>query len=331
MKIILLVSTILVIVHCNPLTEEWLSFKAKYGKNYEDPNEDQRRMEIFSKTMEYINNHNQKYLDDRVSFTMGINEFADLTDEEFEKFYLGKAQNSSNSGEEDIGTHNPPESLDGLPDSVDWRSEGCVTPVKYQGQCGSYWTFSTIGAVEGQNYRKTGRLVSLSEQNLLDCSSNIWYGNNGCNGGYMFRSYKYIKKNGIDTEESYPYDGKVIKCRFNNETIGANITGYIRVKKDSQYALQDAVANVGPVAVGLEVYKSFRYYNGGVYYDAQCGTSLQNHAALVVGYGTEEDGKDYWLVKNSWGTHWGLDGYIKMIRNFPTSCGILVDATYPTM
>ncbi|XP_044231460.1 procathepsin L-like [Thunnus albacares] len=220
-----------------------------------------------------------------------------------------------------------PEGAD-LPDFVDWRDKGYVTEVKNQKNCGSCWAFSATGSLEGQIFNKTGKLVSLSEQQLVDCSRD--YGNMGCSGGWMHDAFRYIKENGgLDTEDSYPYEAKDGKCRYDPAKIGANCTGYVNVKSNDEDALRDAVATIGPVSVAIDASQtSFQLYKSGVYDEPHCQSSALNHAVLAVGYGTE-NGLDYWLVKNSWGLEWGDKGYIKMSRNKQNQCGMGSYAIYP--
>ncbi|NXO14535.1 CATS protein, partial [Oriolus oriolus] len=214
-----------------------------------------------------------------------------------------------------------------IPEALDWRDKGCVTPVKNQGACGSCWAFSAVGALEAQVKLKTGNLVSLSAQNLVDCSG--MYGNKGCAGGFMTEAFQYIIDNGgIESEESYPYTAQNGTCHYNASARAASCSGFLQLPEGDEGALRDAVATVGPVAVAIDATRpSFFLYHSGVYDDPQCSQKV-NHGVLVVGYGSL-DNKEYWLVKNSWGVHFGDAGYIRMIRNASNRCGIASYASYP--
>lgn len=218
-----------------------------------------------------------------------------------------------------------------IQESIDWRKKGAVTDIKNQGRCGSCWSFSSTGALEGQHFLKTGHLVSLSEQNLIDCSTN--YGNRGCNGGWMNQAFQYIQDNGgIDTEYSYPYRGANGVCSFDSKNVGATDNGFINIPHNDEVKLKEALATMGPIAVAIDASNpSFQHYESGIYAENNCSAQHLDHGVLAVGYGTDGKGNDYYIVKNSWGTTWGMNGYMKMARNRNNHCGIASAASYPTV
>ncbi|XP_041979731.1 cathepsin L-like [Aricia agestis] len=314
--------------------EEWTAFKLEHVKSYASEVEDKFRMKIFAENKHKIAKHNQRYQKGLVSYRLKPNKYADMLHHEFVHTMNGFNRTAKHSkglykGRESRGATFIAPAHVALPEQVDWRAKGAVTDVKDQGKCGSCWSFSTTGALEGQHFRKTGYLVSLSEQNLIDCSAA--YGNNGCNGGLMDNAFKYIKDNGgIDTEASYPYEAVDDKCRYNPKNSGADDVGLVDVPQGDEDKLKAAVATIGPVAVAIDAsQETFQLYSDGVYYDENCSSENLDHGVLVVGYGTDEDGGDYWLVKNSWGRSWGQLGYIKMARNRNNHCGIASAASYP--
>ncbi|XP_055906563.1 cathepsin L [Eupeodes corollae] len=314
--------------------EEWQTFKLSHSKKYNTDVEEKFRLKIFMENKHKIAKHNQKYAQGLVGYKLGVNKYADLLHHEFVNVMNGFNRSASTSQGlngifKDSGvTFISPANVK-LPKLVDWRESGAVTPVKDQGHCGSCWSFSATGALEGQHFRKTGVLISLSEQNLVDCSTK--YGNNGCNGGLMDQAFSYIKDNGgIDTEMAYPYEGIDDSCHFDKKNIGATDKGFVDIPVGDEVKLMEAIATVGPVSVAIDAsHESFQFYQEGVYDEPTCSSEELDHGVLAVGYGTEEDGSDYWLVKNSWGTTWGDKGYIKMSRNKDNQCGIASSASYP--
>ncbi|XP_045192168.2 procathepsin L-like [Mercenaria mercenaria] len=306
---------------------QWEQFKLNYSKLYDPVDEAARRI-IWEENLRYIEKHNAEAKQGKHTFILGINEYADMTSNEFVAAMNGYRHENLKFGICHLYVN--PADISDLPDTVDWRKQGYVTEVKNQGQCGSCWAFSVTGSLEGQNFKKTGKLVSLSEKNLMDCSKRE--GNQGCDGGLMDNGFEYVIKNkGIDTEESYPYKPEDGKCKFNQANIGATAQGCKDIWKGSENELQKAVATEGPISVGIDAsHPSFQLYKSGVYYDELCSTRHLDHGVLVVGYGNEQ-GQDYWLVKNSWGPKWGQEGYILMTRNKRNNCGIASQASFPTM
>jgi len=264
------------------------------------------------------------------SHRLAVNSFADLTTDEFVRQMNG-FRNHGNQFRSAKNLHID-DNVEALPTTVDWRTKGVVTPIKNQEQCGSCWAFSAVASMEGQHALNTGKLVSLSEQNLVDCSTAE--GNEGCNGGLMDQAFEYVIKNmGIDTEMSYPYEAMDDKCRYMSKSSGASIGNFTDIMSGSESSLQTAVANVGPISVAIDASQfSFQFYSSGVYDEPNCGNTMESldHGVTAVGYGTS-NGKDYWLVKNSWGNSWGQMGYIWMSRNKKNQCGIATAASYPTL
>jgi len=305
----------------NQVDEEvqWKAWKSYHEKTYETKTEEAQRYAIWRNNLEIVRKHNAE----KHSYTLAMNQFGDLTATEFKFLFLGYRQGNSTKGSTFLSPSNVV-----LPDTVDWRTKGYVTPVKNQKQCGSCWAFSTTGSLEGQHFKKTGNLVSLSEQNLVDCSTA--YGNHGCQGGLMDNAFRYIRANdGIDTEQSYPYEARNDRCRFKRANVGATDTGFVDIQRGSESHLQEAVATVGPISVAIDAgHSSFQLYHQGVYNEPRCSRTLLDHGVLAVGYGTYQ-GQAYWLVKNSWGAGWGMEGYIMMSRNRNNQCGIATQASYP--
>ncbi|XP_076920078.1 cysteine proteinase mucunain-like [Bidens hawaiensis] len=306
----------------NAMYESWL---VKHGKVYNAIGEKDNRFQIFKDNLRYIDEHNSG----DHSYKLGLNKFADLTVDEYRLGYTGaKKMGSRNKLNNVKSDRYEVRAGDDLPESVDWRTKGAVAAVKDQGSCGSCWAFSTIGSVEGVNQIATGDLITLSEQELVDCDTSY---NQGCNGGDMDYAFDFIVKNGgIDSDKDYPYTGKDGKCDKNKKNAKVvSIDGYEDVPVNNEAALQKAAANQ-PITVAIEAGgREFQFYTSGVF-TGSCGTDL-DHGVVVVGYGTE-NGKDYWIVRNSWGAEWGEQGYIRMERNIKQKtgkCGIAMEASYP--
>lgn len=302
---------------------EFQKFQTKYNKVYSSEQETDKRFEIFRDTLKFINTHNA---DPTKTHKVAINHFADMTHEEFKASITPKVNRPADNG----ATYTHQTTNAKLPASVDWRQNGAVTPVKDQGVCGSCFTFGSTGSIEGAYAIKYGKLISLSEQQLVDCTWDDALGVAGCNGGFASVVLQWVINNGgIATEASYPYLMQDGFCKAKDVSSGVTLKAYVNVT-DGEPGLQDAVA-LGPVAVAIDAsHPEFRYYTSGVYYQADCGNTLDDldHEVLAVGYGTYQ-GQDYWLVKNSWSTHWGDEGFIMMSRNRDNNCGIASQPNYP--
>jgi len=319
----LLVLIALVVVPTFCLTEveyrtAFEQFKQTHNKEYLT-SEEQHRYEVFKSNLDFVNNWDEKAR----GFKVAMNKFGDLNSEEFGAMYRGTRFTK---------TYAPVQStvdVSVLAANVDWRTKGAVTGIKDQGQCGSCWSFSTTGSVEGAWFLAGHPLTSLSEQNLVDCSGNE--GNAGCNGGLMDDAFQYIIDNkGIDTESSYPYTAQDGSCSFSASNVGATISKFTDVSSGDENALMSAVNNQ-PISVAIDASQSsFQFYSGGVYNEPACSSTQLDHGVLAIGYGND-NGSDYWLVKNSWGTSWGMSGYIEMSRNANNQCGIATSASYPTI
>ncbi|XP_008825300.1 cathepsin S isoform X2 [Nannospalax galili] len=290
----------------------------------EHVNEEGARRLIWERNLKFVMLHNLEHSMGMHSYDLGMNHLGDMTSEEV--MSLMSSLRVPSQWQRNVTYKSYPNQ--NLPDSMDWREKGCVTEVKAQGSCGACWAFSAVGALEAQVKLKTGKLVSLSAQNLVDCATEK-YRNKGCNGGFMTEAFQYIIDNsGIESEASYPYKAKDEKCHYDSKNRAATCSRYTELPYGSEDALKEAVANKGPVSVGIDASRpSFFLYRSGVYDDPTC-TQNVNHGVLVVGYGNL-DGKDYWLVKNSWGLHFGEQGYIRMSRNNKNHCGIASFCSYP--
>jgi len=308
------------VVGCAAASGEWEDFKAKFGRFY-NGDEDDKRHAIFDANMEFIQTENAK----GHSYVLGVTQFADVTAEEFTSTYLGYKQDESDLPAVEAIKY------DGvLADSLDWREQGVITPVKDQGQCGSCWAFSTTGALEGGYALATGTApVALAEQQFVDCAG---FPNLGCNGGNMKFGLRYAKDHDICGEASYAYEAKGGSCRtagcdvaLASGTVTA-VTGLSGVlSKASDDDLMGALQNQ-PISIAVEADQTiFHHYVSGVV-TGDCG-SKTDHGVLLVGYGTDGS-DDYWLVKNSWAADWGEAGYIRLVRG-KNQCGINSGPNYP--
>lgn len=296
---------------------------------------------FFSHSTVKIELHNNQVPEPK--FKLGHNAFSDMTQQEYAEFNkLGIHASKSGKDVAELNVNPKAETATfrhledpmlEMPKEVNWLKLGGVTPVKNQGACGSCWAFSTTGALEGAKFIKTGELVALSEQNLLDCD----HKDLGCNGGLMDNAFKFDEKSGgLCSEKDYPYKAKQgKKCMTNcTDVPGSIVSTFYDVPKGDSKALMAAVA-MQPISVAIQADQFvFQFYKTGVLTDDKCGKQgMIDHGVLAVGYGIDEKTEEpYWLVKNSWGGSWGEEGYIRMSRNSKNDygmCAILKAASFP--
>ena len=296
---------------------EFMGFVSSYGRSYATKAEYNFRLAQFSKR---VAEHKRWNAVPGQTSTQGINHLTDRTDDEIKMLNGFKQMPTITEPqfvEHDISANAP----------IDWRAKGGVTPVKNQGQCGSCWSFSTTGSMEGAHFVATGELLSLSESNLVDCS---WL-NHGCNGGMMDLAFRYAESNPLETEAEYPYVAKtgLFACKYKKDLGKVQVKSYVDVPRQNPDQLKAAL-NKGPVSVAIEADKPvFQQYKSGVITSDACGTSL-DHGVLVVGWGNDATAGDYFIVKNSWSAAWGDNGFVKIgVKAGAGVCGIQSQPSYP--
>ncbi|GAB6032785.1 hypothetical protein CHUAL_011647 [Chamberlinius hualienensis] len=304
--------------------QQWEAFRQKFNKKYVNVQEETLRRVTFQQNLKLIKEHNNLYDQGKSTFKMGVTQFADLSEKEYKDTLKPILPNKPSNGYKTYKV-----SSQAAPDSIDWRDYGYVTPVKNQGQCGSVQSFTITGAVEGAHAAATGNLASLSELNIDYCSIPV---GTSCSGSLktVAETYNYIINfNGQDAEGCFTqYNSE--KCFSDTSCKAATISYYTDVPSGDEAALKESCGNNGPVATFIDAsHISFQLYVAGIYSEPACSSTQLDHGVLIVGYGTEGT-NDYWICKNSWGTSWGEQGYIKMSRNQNNQCGIATSASWPT-
>ncbi|XP_043214801.1 cathepsin L-like proteinase [Amphibalanus amphitrite] len=291
--------------------DEWLAFKQRFGRVYEAEEEVLRRR-VFVENLERIRLHNAEHDAGRSTFRLGVNQFADLTNEEFRQKILTEMQPTITS--RPASSRTPTSVNVTVPDSFDWRTEGVPIRIQDQGQLGASWTIATLSSVEAGVFLSSGQTVSLSDQNLLDCVS--WPSTVG--------ALEYVRDYGVATEADYPTTGRVGACQ--PVAPSAGLDEVHQVLEGDEVALAEGLLQ-NPVPVMFDVEFSFQLYSSGIYSDSGCSPDQLNHALLLVGYGSS--GQDFWTLANSWGTSWGEGGYVRVQRGV-NMCGVATMAAYPT-
>nr|ACU86976.1 silicatein-like protein [Aulosaccus sp. GV-2009] len=311
--------------------EEWSQWKLKHTKSYESSLQELEHHLVWLSNKKYVDYHNANQ--HIFGYTLALNHLGDVTEKQYQDTYTCYSAASSIQ-RASIRVHETPPNFNAssYPDSMDWRTKGAVGSVKNQwyGQCDSCYAFSAVGALEGATALAKGYFVSLSEQNIIDCS--IPYGNYGCSGGNHYNSFMYVIANdGIDKQSSYTYKGRQDSCSYSDNYRGSSQSGIVQIKSGDESSLLAAVYSMGPIAVAVDARSNaFKYYSSGVFDSSRCTSTNLAHSMLLTGYGAYQ-GKNYWLLKNSWGSQWGMSGYIMMTRNGYNQCGIATDASYPTL
>jgi len=304
--------------------EDFVQFMERFNKTYANSAEMQKRIGIFEQAKIKIAQLNEDAAASGFKTKFGITKFSDLTEEEFSSKYFGyKSSGAELPNEPSFGNVN-------LPVSMDWRKKGAVTPVKNQEQCGSCWAFSAVEGVESAWFLKKNQLLQLSPQQVVSCDD----GDNGCDGGDLPTAFAYIAESGLETNKVYPYtsgDGNTGTCKYHARDVVAHISGFkYATTTGNETAMQAAMMINGPLSICVDA-STWQYYTSGIITHG-CGDSL-DHCVQIVGWDVDSTSNPpipYWIIRNSWGTDWGLDGYLWVERN-KDECGVSDEATWVTI
>ncbi|XP_045481479.1 procathepsin L-like isoform X1 [Harmonia axyridis] len=303
------------------LDGKWDEFKKKFNKTYIGPHDTQKR-QAWEDNLKKIHKHNEEAAKGLHSYTLKDNHLSDMSNPiylqrmtKLTRSYHRKLPDSETVG--DVYEH-----IHHLPEEVDWRAAGFKTPSFNQKDCGSCYAFSIAGVIQAQVFKETGKLITLSEQQIVDCS--VKFGNFGCGGGSLRNTLRYLEHaGGLMTYDEYPYTAKQQKCKFHPQYAIVNTSSWAILPARDERALEAAIAKIGPVAASINASPhTFQLYHKGVYDDISCSSNTVNHAMLIVGYT-----KDAWILKNWWGSHWGENGYMKLRRR-KNRCGVANYAAY---
>ncbi|KAH8287948.1 hypothetical protein KR018_008864 [Drosophila ironensis] len=301
---------------------EFENFKNSNNKKYLRNYDEMRSYKAFEENFKIIEEHNQNFQEGQTSFRLKPNIFADMSTDGYLKGYLRLVKSQKVEGADNVAEIVGSPLMSNLPDSLDWRQKGFVTPAHNQQTCGSCYAFSIAGTIEGQVFKRTGKILGLSEQQIVDCS--VSHGNQGCVGGSLRNTLTYLQSTGgIMRAEDYKYVSRKGKCQFVRELSVVNVTSWAILPAQDEQAIQAAVTHIGPVAISINASpKTFQLYSDGIYDDPMCSSASVNHAMLIVGYG-----KDHWILKNWWGQFWGESGYMR-IKKGVNMCGMANYAAY---
>ncbi|KAH3762644.1 cathepsin L1 [Pelomyxa schiedti] len=304
------------VVSCSSIRSQFDEWTHQYGRTYATRQERLHRYNVWRSNLQLVTDHNSN---SKNTWTLGMNQFADLTVDEYRAMLSAPRTHAAVEAVNSVQAVTP----------VDWRDQGKVCPIKNQGSCGSCWAFSAIASIESC-YAIDNNVdpICLSEQQLVDCAG-IKYGDLGCGGGLPDNAFRFVMDNGCETEEEYPYTAKRGTCVEDASKYVVHIGGLTDIPSGDEAALQEAVVKA-PVSVAIDAsLASFQLYKDGIYCPDKCSNVTLDHGVDVVGQNTDNK-EDYYIVKNSWGTSWGIQGYIWMCANKNNNCGIATEASYPT-
>ena len=309
--------------------QDYQAFKRQFGKRTGNRADEEKRHTRFRQNKAAIDQHNEEYAQGKHSFRMGINQFADMSHDEFVRKFTGakQPQNVSVSHETDDDEHQ--RSKRQVYSPVDWSSR--MNPIKNQQTCGSCWAFSTAGTLEGVYAAKFNKIISLSEQNLVDCARDA-YGSHGCEGGWPQSVFKYVQSYDINKGPYYPYINRQNPtCKqITTYNAGLRVTSTLQATP-SEDGLKKLL-QTGPLSIAMYVSDAFQRYAGGIYTDYSCYGKNVNHAMILVGWGVDATtGRKFWKIRNTWDTTWGEKGYMRLAMDGTNPCQLWSFAFQPVL